>query len=160
MNGVVQYQVVEGRLFSEGLHVLGQPPSPNQMRQYLSAYFGEGLPEAAVDAVVEAGDRGIEAVRQQLERTYAQVLTLDYCASHVEFVHTTLMLSLIPGEQDFARCPCWTMPKVSAKGKCWIGHVVLPLSMGDPFGKTHLKKLLQASSWGHLPGAEMRFLVF
>ncbi|CAL8470018.1 g9560 [Coccomyxa elongata] len=65
-------QVVEGRLFSEGLHVLGQPPSPDQMRQYLSAYFGEGLPEAAVDAVVKAGDKGIEAVRQQLERTYAQ----------------------------------------------------------------------------------------
>ncbi|KAK9915657.1 hypothetical protein WJX75_002261 [Coccomyxa subellipsoidea] len=65
-------QVVEGRLFSEGLHVLGQPPGPDQMRQYLSAYFGEGLPEAAVDAVVDAGDRGIEAVRQQLERTYSQ----------------------------------------------------------------------------------------
>lgn len=69
-------QVVEGRLFSEGLHVLGQPPGPEQMRQYLSAYFGEGLPEAAVDAVVDAGDRGIEAVRQQLERTYSQVLIL------------------------------------------------------------------------------------
>ncbi|EIE25813.1 hydrogenobyrinic acid a,c-diamide cobaltochelatase, partial [Coccomyxa subellipsoidea C-169] len=40
-------QVVEGRLFSEGLHVLGQPPGPDQMRQYLSAYFGEGLSEAA-----------------------------------------------------------------------------------------------------------------
>lgn len=72
---MVQYQVVEGRLFSEGLHVLGQPPGPDQMRQYLSAYFGDGLPEAAVDAVVEAGDRGIEAVRQRLERTYAQVLS-------------------------------------------------------------------------------------
>ena len=76
-------QVVEGRLFSEGLHVLGQPPGPDQMRQYLSAYFGEGLPEAAVAAVVDAGDRGIEAVRQQLERTFDQVcIVFTNLASH------------------------------------------------------------------------------
>lgn len=36
-------QVVENRLFSEGLHVLGAPPSPDQMRQYLAAYFGNEL---------------------------------------------------------------------------------------------------------------------
>ena len=65
--------------------MLGQPPGPDQMRQYLSAYFGEGLPEAAVDAVVAAGDRGIEAVRQQLERTYAQVLHLMPISSLVCF---------------------------------------------------------------------------
>ena len=66
-------QVVEGRLFSEGLHVLGRPPAADQMRQYLSAYFGDGLPEVGVDAVVEAGDGGIAAVRHRLERSYHQV---------------------------------------------------------------------------------------
>ena len=72
-NYTIRCQVLEGRLFSEGLHVLGQPPGPGQMRQYLSAYFGDDLPEGAVDAVVSAGDGGIAAVRQRLERSYHQV---------------------------------------------------------------------------------------
>lgn len=37
-------QLVEGRLFSEGLHVLGATPSASQMEQYLSAFFGDDLP--------------------------------------------------------------------------------------------------------------------
>ena len=56
-------QVVESRLFSEGLHVLGKPPEAGQMAQYLAAYFGPDLPEEAVEAVVQAGDRGLDAVR-------------------------------------------------------------------------------------------------
>ena len=45
-------QVVENRLFSEGLHVLGQPPSHAHMGQYLEAYFGGELPGEAVQVVV------------------------------------------------------------------------------------------------------------
>jgi magnesium chelatase subunit H len=45
-------QEVEGRLFSEGLHVLGRAPSAGQAAQYLGAYFGDRLPTEAVDAVV------------------------------------------------------------------------------------------------------------
>lgn len=56
-------QVVENRLFSEGLHVLGQPPSQQHMAQYLQAYFDEGLSEQAVSAVVERRGEGLEAVR-------------------------------------------------------------------------------------------------
>jgi cobalamin biosynthesis Mg chelatase CobN len=63
-------QVLENRLFSEGLHVLGQPPSEGQMGQYLAAYFGEDLPEAALAAVVEPGAGGLEEVRARLERSY------------------------------------------------------------------------------------------
>lgn len=33
-------QVLENRIFSEGLHILGQPPAPDQAEQYLAAYFG------------------------------------------------------------------------------------------------------------------------
>lgn len=66
-------QVVEGRLFSEGLHVLGQPPSEGHMRQYLEAYFGDSLPEEAVDALATAGDADVDSVRQRLERSYGQV---------------------------------------------------------------------------------------
>ncbi len=74
-------KVVESRLFSEGLHVLGRPPSQDHMRQYLSAYFGDALPDEAVDAVVEAGEAGIEAVRQRLERSYHQVRQVSYIHS-------------------------------------------------------------------------------
>ena len=37
--------MVAGRLFSEGLHVLGRAPGETQMAQYLSAFFGDDLPE-------------------------------------------------------------------------------------------------------------------
>lgn len=66
-------QVVEGRLFSEGLHVLGQPPGEAHMRQYLEAYFDGGLPGEAVDALVAAGDASVDTLRQRLERSYEQV---------------------------------------------------------------------------------------
>ncbi len=36
-------QVLENRLFSSGLHQLGQPPSAEQLQSYLSAYFGDDL---------------------------------------------------------------------------------------------------------------------
>ncbi|KAG2423878.1 hypothetical protein HXX76_014932 [Chlamydomonas incerta] len=61
-------QLLEGRLFSEGLHVLGAPPAPPQMLQYLEAYFGPGLPRAAVEAVAASGEAGAAAVRSRLER--------------------------------------------------------------------------------------------
>eukprot|EP00873_Tetraselmis_striata_P036146 jgi/Tetstr1/456410/TSEL_043144.t1 len=62
---------VESRLFSEGLHVLGQPPSEPQMGQYLSAYFDGALPEAAVDAVAQYGAEGLPAVRARLEALFS-----------------------------------------------------------------------------------------
>lgn len=65
-------QEVEGRLFSEGLHVLGRPPPPTDMAKYLAAYFADDLPEAAVAAVAGApADASIEAVRAQLERSFS-----------------------------------------------------------------------------------------
>ena len=68
-------QEVEGRLFSEGLHVLGQQPRPDQMKAYLSAYFGPRMPERAVDAVVAQQTGSLDDLRQQLERSFAQVIS-------------------------------------------------------------------------------------
>ncbi|HEY9818091.1 MAG TPA: magnesium chelatase subunit H [Candidatus Obscuribacterales bacterium] len=34
-------QVLEARLFSSGLHILGEAPNPEQVQGYLSAYFGD-----------------------------------------------------------------------------------------------------------------------
>jgi len=64
--------VVENRLFSEGLHTLGQKPTPGQVAQYLEAYFGpETLPIEAATVVAEAdtASEDIEALRTRLERT-------------------------------------------------------------------------------------------
>lgn len=53
--------VVENRLFSEGLHVLGMPPSRAHMGQYLGAYFGDDMPTEAVEAVA-----GVDGTRLHL----------------------------------------------------------------------------------------------
>jgi magnesium chelatase subunit H len=45
-------QVVECRLFSSGLHVLGEPPNSEEMTSYLEAYFGERLSPEQVQKLV------------------------------------------------------------------------------------------------------------
>ncbi len=49
-------QVVEQRLFSSGLHTLGEAPDSEQLASYLQAYFGEELPEEVVSAVASGKD--------------------------------------------------------------------------------------------------------
>ncbi len=44
-------QELETRLFSSGLHVLGESPNSDQLGSYLRAYFGEDLPEDAIASV-------------------------------------------------------------------------------------------------------------
>ncbi|CAM9541800.1 unnamed protein product [Heterosigma akashiwo] len=44
---------LENRLFSEGLHVLGRPPTPEQALQYLLAYFDGAVPEEVLEKVVK-----------------------------------------------------------------------------------------------------------
>lgn len=65
--------MVEGRLFSEGLHTLGQPPDPEKTRSYLAAYFGDRLPETALDEVSHWNGEDLEGTRQRLERSLQQV---------------------------------------------------------------------------------------
>lgn len=70
MTRLYQYlAVVENRLFSEGLHTLGEPPSPDQTAQYLSAYFGEDLSPAAVETIAGSSSQLAE-VRRKLEELY------------------------------------------------------------------------------------------
>jgi magnesium chelatase subunit H len=45
-------QVVECRLFSSGLHVLGEPPNTEEMTSYLEAYFGDRLSQEQVQKLV------------------------------------------------------------------------------------------------------------
>ena len=46
-------QVLENRLFSSGLHTLGEAPNSEEMVSYLEAYFGEELSEGIVRGIVE-----------------------------------------------------------------------------------------------------------
>lgn len=59
-------QVLENRLFSEGLHVLGSAPSPSRMQQYLEAYFDGSVPQEGLEAISKGSD-DIEAIRERLE---------------------------------------------------------------------------------------------
>ncbi len=49
-------QVLEQRLFSSGLHVLGDAPHPEQLKSYLEAYFDGELSENEIDAVISRRD--------------------------------------------------------------------------------------------------------
>lgn len=77
-NPPVMVQVVETRLFSEGLHTLGQPPSPDQLGQYLEAYFGQDLSPEAVDVVCHSNGESLSAIKAKLQRIYSQARTSLY----------------------------------------------------------------------------------
>ncbi|MEB3320776.1 MAG: magnesium chelatase subunit H [Cyanobium sp.] len=67
-------QVLESRLFSSGLHTLGQPPDPEQRLAYLKAYVGPALPEDLLEALsrlTPASDEGgLQAQAAELERLF------------------------------------------------------------------------------------------
>ena len=76
MSAIISFcwlQVVETRLFSEGLHALGQPPSPDKLEQYLEAYFGDGLSPEAVNVVSHSNGESLDAIKAKLQRIYSQV---------------------------------------------------------------------------------------
>ncbi|MEG4327551.1 magnesium chelatase subunit H [Microcoleus sp. herbarium5] len=58
-------QVVESRLFSSGLHVLGEPPNSEEMTSYLEAYFGDRLSPEQVKTIVSQASTGILPVPQE-----------------------------------------------------------------------------------------------
>ncbi|MBD1925467.1 magnesium chelatase subunit H [Trichocoleus sp. FACHB-90] len=62
-------QVLENRLFSSGLHTLGEAPNSEEMVSYLEAYFGEEFSEGMLRGIVEGesprrGERREEEVIQ------------------------------------------------------------------------------------------------
>jgi magnesium chelatase subunit H len=58
-------QVLEERLFSSGLHVLGKQPNAEELTGYLNAYFGEELPENVLAEIVAGKDSAL--IHQQFE---------------------------------------------------------------------------------------------
>jgi magnesium chelatase subunit H len=49
-------QVLEQRLFSSGLHVLGEKPSEEVLKSYLEAYFDGELSEGEIDGIISRKD--------------------------------------------------------------------------------------------------------
>jgi magnesium chelatase subunit H len=53
-------QVVEQRLFSSGLHVLGKAPNEEELKSYLEAYFGDDLSVELIDLIISRKDAEIQ----------------------------------------------------------------------------------------------------
>jgi magnesium chelatase subunit H len=62
--------VLENRLFSSGLHVLGEAPNPDAIASYLNAYFGEDVPDVAIEAIANGSNRveSLAILHDQLRR--------------------------------------------------------------------------------------------
>ncbi|MGB5900136.1 MAG: magnesium chelatase subunit H [Geitlerinemataceae cyanobacterium] len=60
-------QVVEQRLFSSGLHTLGQVPDAEQLESYLTAYFDDRLPIEVVKAIATNNTQFLTKYQQYLE---------------------------------------------------------------------------------------------
>jgi magnesium chelatase subunit H len=76
-------QVIENRLFSSGLHVLGEAPDQEALLSYLRAYFGEALSPEAIDHIACGKEihslNGMEPPDEQkvaLQQEASQIVTL------------------------------------------------------------------------------------
>ncbi|MBE9077411.1 magnesium chelatase subunit H [Romeria aff. gracilis LEGE 07310] len=89
-------QVLENRLFSSGLHVLGQAPHPEQLQGYLSAYFDERLAAAVIDAIAVGDDRS--KVRQRYpsvsEELIEEAIAIRDCLAQTTDELTNLLRGL------------------------------------------------------------------
>ena len=67
-------QLLENRLFSSGLHTLGEPPDAEQRLGYLKAYVGDGLDPALLEAIAALAHPGdgptLEHQAADLERRH------------------------------------------------------------------------------------------
>jgi hypothetical protein len=63
-------QEVSNRLFSEGLHRLGEAPNRESLHKYLTAYMDDRLPGEAVDKIANCSEDELEDVRRDLERQF------------------------------------------------------------------------------------------
>jgi len=64
-------QIVEQRLFSSGLHTLGQIPDQASLQSYLEAYFGEELSTDIIQDIV-AGKRSLSEVEMTRENNNSE----------------------------------------------------------------------------------------
>ena len=79
-------QVLEQRLFSSGLHVLGNAPNEEQLKSYLEAYFDGELSESEIKGIISRKDAKtrtrILRLPQNRELSAQRVLENDSVLSH------------------------------------------------------------------------------
>lgn len=82
-------QVVESRLFSSGLHILGKSPTSEELASYLKAYFGQEthLPEMVINEI--ANSYGYE--KTQIKINYLKELQQKYGAETKFHISDTLL---------------------------------------------------------------------
>ncbi len=81
-------QVLENRLFSSGLHVLGKAPAPEELRSYLNAYFGDRLSPTLIEQLSEnklSDKPDIEALARRYPAS--EPLTAELLAEAVSIRH-------------------------------------------------------------------------
>ena len=61
-------QVVEQRLFSSGLHILGEKPCEDQLKSYLEAYFNDTLAQEEFKAELDSSDLFARAEKRALKQ--------------------------------------------------------------------------------------------
>ncbi len=59
-------QVLEQRLFSSGLHVLGKKPSKEELKSYLEAYFDGELSESEIEGIISRRDAKMQSLGERL----------------------------------------------------------------------------------------------
>jgi len=69
-------QVLENRLFSSGLHILGEAPNEEEMRCYLDAYFGKEQEENQLHRDREGREREEEEIRRLLAQSTDELSNL------------------------------------------------------------------------------------
>ncbi|MEM9536586.1 MAG: magnesium chelatase subunit H [Cyanobacteria bacterium P01_E01_bin.45] len=78
-------QVLENRLFSSGLHKLGNAPDCEQLASYLYAYFDDRLPNPVLDAIANGSDRST------VESLYLEELQREHGMDAREHLSTPLL---------------------------------------------------------------------
>ncbi len=92
-------QVLEQRLFSSGLHVLGEKPSEEGLKSYLEAYFDGELSEGEIEGIISHKDKDthFEAssksrdVRAKTQRVLENDLVLSYKLKEGERIRDLLV---------------------------------------------------------------------
>jgi magnesium chelatase subunit H len=70
-------QIVEQRLFSSGLHILGEPPDKEELKSYLEAYFDNSLSPTLIDAIVEEQITNLDAIAKDKDKLVEAIKIRD-----------------------------------------------------------------------------------
>jgi magnesium chelatase subunit H len=86
---------LENRLFSAGLHVLGEVPTPDALQSYLNAYFSnreEQLPDITLREIAQGQDRNTLQQRLQIDSPSSGTAQPQQIAHHLEQIDLAITI--------------------------------------------------------------------